>query len=261
MSDVMGIILAAGKGTRMKSDLPKVLHKVHGTPMVTCCRQALQEAGVDKITVVVGYRKELIQEELGDAVTYAVQEQQRGTGDAVAAAREMIESHDGPVVVVYGDNPLLSPETIKKLIQASRAPGCAGAALTISLENPPVAGRIVRDDSGAFVRVVEEQDCTEEQKKIQEVNVGTYCFQADALLQALAKLKPNNNQGEYYLTDVPQYLVEMGHTVGTVAAEDLFETLGVNDVKHLRFAEMAKDIGFAEALYPLIDASTQMTGK
>lgn len=259
MHDITGVILAAGKGSRMKSNLPKVLHKVNGTPMVTCCVNALHGAGIDTITVVVGYRKELIQAELGDRVGYAVQEHQRGTGDAVAAASEAIAKHGGRIVIVYGDNPLLSSATIRKLAQAAEPDDCAGAVLTITLDNPPIAGRIIRDSSGAFARVVEEQDCSPEQKKIKEVNVGTYCFKAEPLLAALDQLKPNNNQGEYYLTDVPHHLVDMGHRVQTVEASDLFETLGVNDPHHLRFAEMAKDIGFAESLYPIIDAATSMS--
>lgn len=254
MDDVMGLVLAAGKGSRMQSDLPKVLHTVGGKPMVTCCLDALAEAGIHKACVVVGYRKELVMEELGDRVTYAVQEQQRGTGDAVAAAAEQIRAHDGRVVIVYGDAPLVSPDSLRRLADVCKPPEVSGALLTMSLENPPVAGRIVRDAQGKFVEVVEEQDCTPEQKAIQEINVGTYAFKAKPLLDALAKLEPNNNQGEYYLTDVPAHLIRMGHGVDTVSAQDLFETLGVNDRHHLSFAEMAEDIRFAEAVIPLVDA-------
>ncbi|MEO1334011.1 MAG: NTP transferase domain-containing protein [Myxococcota bacterium] len=254
----MGLILAAGKGSRMKSDLPKVLHQVHGKPMVTCCLDALEAAGVKKNCVVVGYRQELVREELGDRVMYAVQKQQRGTGDAVAAAADQIRAHNGRVVIVYGDAPLLSSESLKKLADACIPEKVAGAILTITLDNPPVAGRIIRDDQNRFVRVVEEQDCTDEQKLIREINVGTYCFKSEPLLHALDCLKPNNEQGEYYLTDVPAHLFGMGHSVETIAAQDLFESLGVNDKRHLEFAEMATNIKLAEKMIPLVDAALQM---
>ncbi|MEO0813114.1 MAG: NTP transferase domain-containing protein, partial [Myxococcota bacterium] len=215
MRETMAVVLAAGKGTRMKSDLPKVLHEVHGVPMVKCCINALEEAGVTDVTAVVGYRRDLVEQALGDTVQYAYQEQQRGTGDAVAAAKEQIRAHGGKIVVVYGDNPLLSPDTVRKLIEATDREGVAGAVLTFALENPPQAGRIIRDETDAFIKIIEEQDCTPEQKLINEVNVGTYCFEAGPLLEALDKLEPSNNQGEYYLTDVPEHLVKMGHLVAT----------------------------------------------
>ncbi len=259
MDDVMGLILAAGKGSRMKSPLPKVLHPVNGKPMIHCCLDALEEAGIKHSCVVVGYSKELVMENVGDRATYVEQHEQRGTGDAVAAASDVIRAHGGRVVVVYGDAPLLSPKSLVGLANACAPNDVAAALLTISLQNPPVAGRIIRDDAGRFVEVIEEQDCTPEQKRIQEVNVGTYCFDGPVLVEALTRLKPDNNQGEYYLTDVPKHIIQMGHRVETVAAQDLFEALGVNDREHLDFAEKAKDIRFAEAVLPLIDATLQMS--
>ena len=258
MKSVLGIILAAGKGSRMKSKLPKVLHTVNGIPMVTRAITALEEAGATKIVVVVGYRRELVMETLGDRVEYVVQDKQQGTGHAVACAREHIREANGPVAIIYGDNPLLSSATVRKLIEESQKDDNSGALLTISLDNPPKAGRIVRSESGKMVNIIEDQDCTPEQAAIREINAGAYCFNAEALLAGLDGLKSDNSQSEYYLTDVPGILIAAGKSVGTVETDDVFEILGVNDRKHLAFAEAAKDIRYAESLYDLIDATLAM---
>lgn len=252
-SRVMGIVLAAGKGTRMQSELPKVLHEVSGRAMVEHVIDRLREAGVEDIVVVVGYRAELVRERLGESVRYAVQEEQLGTGHAVASAKAELEGHLGPVVVAYGDMPLLSTDSIRRLIEALEDPGVACSLLTISLPNPPAAGRIIRDEDGEFLRIVEQQDCTEEQRRIQEINVGTYCFRGPSLLTALGKLRNSNNQAEYYLTDVPEILRADGARVVTVSAKDIMEVLGVNDKAHLRVAEGQRSIEFAEQLFDLID--------
>ncbi len=253
----MGIILAAGAGTRMQSTLPKVLHEVNGKSMVQSSIDALKKAGAEEIVVVVGYKKEMVMEKLGDQVKYAVQEQQLGTGHAVKAAAEHIKNYDGKVVVVYGDNPLLKVETIQKLVTSvDEEHSCS--LLTISLLNPSQAGRIVRDKSGRFLKVIEEQDCSKEQKKISYINCGSYCFKSNLLLTALDQLKSNNSQDEYYLTDVPGYFVESGEKVQLVEATDVFEILGINDKKHLEFAETAQTIEYAEAFYEIIDAASKL---
>ena len=255
----MGIVLAAGKGSRMKSVLPKVLHRVNDVPMVTRCVSTLEEAGVDEIVVVVGYGGSLVREELGARVRYALQKEQRGTGDAVAAARRLIHQHGGKAMIVYGDNPLLSASTIRRLGNAV-TDGAAGSLLAFSVENPPAAGRIIRDGNGKFVKIIEERDCTDFQKTIKEVNAGTYCFESTVLLEALSKLKADNSQGEYYLTDVPGNLVADGHRIEVIPPYDILETLGVNDPEHLAFAESAKDIRYAESMMPLIDAILKTRG-
>lgn len=256
---VMGIILAAGKGTRMQSDLPKVLHEVDGVPMVARGIEALRDAGVTDIVVVVGYRAELVKETLGPDFRYALQAEQLGTGHAVMSAREHIEGFDGKVVIVYGDAPLLNPVSIKRLIGATNPPDVHGSMLTIELKNPPAAGRIVRDDAGVFVEIVEVPDCSPEQLAIEEVNVGVYCFDGPALLEGLSELRSDNAQGEYYLTDVPVVLRQKGKHIDIIQTEDLLETLGVNDRHHLDFAEKVKHIKHAESLYPLIDAVVNMS--
>lgn len=254
----LGIILAAGKGSRMQSTLPKVLHEVHGVPMVQRGIQALREAGIEEIVVVVGYRAELVRERLGDEYHYAMQTEQRGTGHAVMSAREYIESWPGKVVIVYGDAPLLNPDSIRNLIERTRSPHTYGALLSIVLPNPPAAGRIIRGGRGEFLDIVEVPDCTPEQLAIEEVNVGVYCFDAARLLDGLDGLSADNAQNEYYLTDVPGVLRRSGYSIEIVRTDDLLETLGVNDRHHLAFAESIEDIKHAESMYPIIDAAAHM---
>lgn len=254
----LGIVLAAGKGSRMKSSLPKVLHEVNGVPMAARSIQTLRAAGIEDIVVVVGYRAELVKETLGSDVSYALQEEQLGTGHAVMSAHSYLESWEGKVVIVYGDAPLLSSSSISQLIAATRPPETYGALLSISLDNPPAAGRILRDEDGAFLDIVEVADCTPEQLAIDEINVGVYCFEAAPLARALHELRPNNAQNEYYLTDVPSVMRRAGQPIDIVVTDDILETLGVNDQHHLAFAESVEDIRHAESLYPLIDAVVHM---
>lgn len=258
MDKFMGIILAAGKGTRMNSELPKVLHKVNDIPMVTRCFNSLKEAGAEKIVVVVGYKKELIEEELGDAVSYVTQDKQLGTGHAVQCAKDEISDYDGKVVIIYGDNPLLSSHTIKNMVISCADGEAAGSLLTITLENPPAAGRIIRDSEGLFQEIIEEPDCTDEQKKIKEINCGTYCIDGQDLIKALAELKSDNKQNEYYLTDVLGILKEGGKRINVVVSDDIFEIIGVNTQMHREFAESRDHIEYAESLYDLIDATIEM---
>lgn len=257
-SKTLGIILAAGKGSRMKSNLPKVLHEVHGVPMVQRGIEALEEAGIDEVVVVVGYRADLVRERLGDGYHYALQTEQKGTGHAVMSAREYIEAWSGKVVIVYGDAPLLNPDSIRNLIERTRPPNTYGALLSIELPNPPAAGRILRGEDEEFLDIVEVPDCSPEQLAIEEVNVGVYCFDAARLLDGLEGLSSNNAQNEYYLTDVPGVLRRAGYPIEVVRTDDLLETLGVNDQHHLAFAESVEDIKHAESMYPLIDAVAHM---
>lgn len=261
MTGVMGLVLAAGKGSRMRSELPKVLHEVNGKPMVEHAIGALKDAGVDNVCCVVGYREDLVRERLGNAVGYAVQTEQRGTGHAVMSAREQMSVHGGAVVVVYGDAPLLRSDSIAKLRAKVVDDGYDCALLSFTLDTPPAAGRIIRDDSGAFVEIIEEQDCNEEQKKIGEINVGVYCFRIEPLLEALDALGCNNSQGEYYLTDVPKIMRDKGGKVEVISTDDILETLGVNDPFHLQFAEAVSDIAHAESVMPLLDAALEMSRK
>ncbi len=248
------VILAAGQGTRMGSDLPKVLHQVDGKPMVAHCIEAARQAGVEAIVLVVGYGSDVVVEALrGAGVEFVLQEEQLGTGHAVLQARGFLDRFEGNVVVLYGDMPMLAADTIRALVARRDESGAAAVVLTIELENPPEFGRIVRDGEGRFVAIVEARDATPEQLAVREVNVGAYCFDAAALLGALVRLGSANAQGENYLTDVIGILAADGERVETVATDDVVETLGINDPEHLAFAEKLRHIRYAETLYNRVD--------
>ncbi|MFM2070386.1 MAG: hypothetical protein RLZZ623_649 [Actinomycetota bacterium] len=256
MADLTAVILGAGKGTRMRSELPKVLHPVDGTPMIVHALTSARAAGVDRVICVIGYGRELLEEALHPlGVETAFQELQLGTGHAVSCAKDLLVDTVGDVLVLYGDMPLLSAETINSLVARRRELDAAAVVLTIELDNPPDFGRIVRDESGAVRRIVEVKDCAPDELAIREVNVGAYCFDNSRLLAALGSLGNNNAQGEYYLTDVVELMVEAGFTVDTVRTDSLEETLGVNDPHALAFAEKLDDIKYAESLYELLDAA------
>lgn len=217
---VAGVILAAGKGTRMKSELPKGLHEVCGLPMVEHVGRAMRAAGISPIVVVIGHGGEAVQERLGDGYLYAWQREQHGTGHAMQMAAPLLEGHNGPVVVAPGDTPLISADVFRALVE-----GFKGGALIASsiVENPKGYGRIVRNGN-AVKGIVEEKDATPEQRKIQEVNSAIYCFDGPGLLAELPKLKNDNAQGEYYLTDVVTAL-----NPDALVFDDSDILVGVND--------------------------------
>src|SRR4051794_28020301 len=250
---VRAVILAGGKGKRMRSDLPKVLHEIHGKSMIQLAVEHVREAGVGDVIVVVGYGRDLVMAHLASQAQFAIQEEQLGTGHAVQQTLPLLVGAEGPVVVCYGDMPLLSPATVRRLIDTQTQSGAAGAILTVVLDNPPDFGRVVRDAAGQARKVVEVKDCTPEERALKEVNVGVYCFDAQALRWALPRLTDDNAQHEFYLTDVVEILTRAGRRVETVRTENLEETLGINDQSHLQFAERLRDIAYAESLYELVD--------
>lgn len=227
--DIIALVLAAGKGTRMKSEKSKLVHKIYGKELVKRVVETAKKAGVEDIVTVVGYKKEQVQIVLGDTVKYAYQEEMLGTGHAVMQAEEYLKDKKGKVVILNGDVPILRPETIKKFIQKSINHKEAATVLTAIYNNPTGYGRIIRDIGGGITGIVEEKDATEEQKKIQEINAGIYCFDIQALLKALKKIEPNNAQNEYYLTDVVKIMNEEGLKTGAFIVRDNTEILGVND--------------------------------
>jgi len=233
MKQGMAVILAAGKGTRMKSSLPKVLHKLCGKPMVEHVLDATRKAGIEKNIVVIGYGAEKVEETLGNQADFVYQKEQLGTGHAVLQAKELLQDHVGPVLVVCGDTPLLTTKTLSLLLEEHKEKKAAATVLTALMDNPTGYGRIIRKEQGGVVKIVEEKDASPEEKRVKEINTGTYCFDNQALFQALEKITPNNAQGEYYLTDVIALFVEANLTVGAVMAEDMLETMGVNSRKHL----------------------------
>ena len=227
--EVIAVVMAAGKGTRMKSNKSKLVHQIYGKELVTRVVETAKKAEVNDIIAVVGYKKEQVQAVLGESVKYAYQEEMLGTGHAVMQTVKYLEGRKGKVVVLNGDVPILRPETLKNLIQKSINNKEYATLLTAIYDNPTGYGRIIRDEGGNIKGIVEQKDATEEQKEIQEINAGIYCFDIEELLLALKEIKPNNAQGEYYLTDVIKIMNDKGLKTGAVIVEDNTEILGVND--------------------------------
>lgn len=228
-NDIIAIVMAAGKGTRMKSKNSKLVQKIYGKEIVKRAVENAQKAGVKDIVAVVGYKKEEVMKVLGDNIKYAFQDEMLGTGHAVMQAKEFLKGKKGKVLVLNGDVPLIRPETLNKLIEKSIENKEYATLLTAIYDDPTGYGRIVRDEGGNIEGIVEEKDTTEEQRKITEINAGIYCFDIEALLDALEKITPNNKQGEYYITDVIQIMNDSGLKTGAVLVEDNTEILGIND--------------------------------
>lgn len=230
------VILAAGQGKRIKSDLPKVLHKVCGKEMVNHVIDTMRKANIEEVNVVIGKGAELVKEKTkAKNVSFAMQEEQLGTGHAVKCARDFLKGKKGVVGVFAGDAPLIKSETIEKLFNEHLEKGNKATLLTSLVEDPTGYGRIVRNGE-EVVKIVEHKDCNEEELKINEMNAAIYCFDIEALLEALDKLSNNNNQGEYYLTDVIGILKDQGEKVGAIVI-DYEETIGVNSRVQLAEAE------------------------
>lgn len=238
MSKIATVILAAGKGTRMKSDLPKVLHKLNNRPMVEYVIDAAKAVGSEQNVLVVGHQKERVMETIRDAaVVFAVQSPQLGTGHAVMQAAPHLRNYEGEVLVLSGDVPLLQPATLKRLIEKHASEGALATLLTTRMDDPTGYGRIVRDENGMVKQIVEEKDASEEVRRIDEINVGIYVFKAKALFETLPQVTNNNRQGEYYLPDVVKIYVDRGEKVAPLLTEDVEETHGINTVEQLKHAE------------------------
>ena len=231
------VILAAGMGTRMKSKMPKVLHKVCGKPLSKWVIDASKAAGSDKVCAVVGHKAETVKEVLGDVCEFALQAEQKGTGHAVMQAIDVIKNSKGEVVILNGDTPLITAETINKAIEYHKNNGNQATVITAILDDATGYGRIVRDNDGSVLKIVEQKDASEEEKKINEVNSGMYVFDAQSLVYALDKITPNNAQGEYYLTDTLEILLSAGKKIGGYAISDNDEIRGINDRVQLNEAE------------------------
>ncbi|MFD0693909.1 bifunctional UDP-N-acetylglucosamine diphosphorylase/glucosamine-1-phosphate N-acetyltransferase GlmU [Paenibacillus sp. GCM10027628] len=229
MNETFAIILAAGLGTRMKSSIHKVLHPLCGKPMIRHVTDALKGTGAERLLMVVGAYAEQIEQELGDEVEYVRQERQLGTGHAVMQAREVIGNLEGTTLVCYGDTPLVTTDTYQALLTAHRQSGAAVTMLTAFVDNPFGLGRIVRNEAGDVLRIVEEKDASADEKRIREINPGLYCFTNSVLFSALEQVNNRNAQGEYYLTDCIQIILNMGLSVHSVAVSNANEVLGVND--------------------------------
>jgi bifunctional UDP-N-acetylglucosamine pyrophosphorylase/glucosamine-1-phosphate N-acetyltransferase len=219
----------------MQSDLPKVLHEACGRPLVEYVLDAARAAGVRRLAVIVGHKAELVREALRDQVDieFAVQERQLGTGDAVKAAAPLLSSHTGSVLVLAGDTPLIRGESLKKLLDEQRHHAAACVVGTATTEQNQGLGRIVRDGSREFLRIVEEKDATSAEKAIREINTGCYAFHGPDLFSALDEIRPANQQSEYYLTDCIEILRRRGRAVRAVPCFTIAEALGVNTPEQL----------------------------
>ncbi|MEO1583059.1 MAG: NTP transferase domain-containing protein [Planctomycetota bacterium] len=238
MTAPMSIILAAGKGTRMKSDLPKVCHPVGGRPMVCAVVDACIAAGCERVVAVVGYKQELVREALGsygDRIAFAEQVEQNGTGHAVRCALPAIEDADEalPVFVLCGDGPLIRPATLETILETHGSAEASGTLATAVLDDPAGYGRIKRDAAGGFERIVEQKNATEEELAIREVNPSYYCFTLGALRWGLGEIRPNQTTGEEYVTDVPELLLRRGDVVEVIDAVPAEDVLSINTPEHL----------------------------
>jgi bifunctional UDP-N-acetylglucosamine pyrophosphorylase/glucosamine-1-phosphate N-acetyltransferase/UDP-N-acetylglucosamine pyrophosphorylase len=243
MGKKIAVVMAAGKGTRMKSELPKVLFPVCGRPMIEYVVDALTAGGIDQIVVVVGYRAELVKKQLAgcDRVVFALQAEQLGTGHAVLSAKEYLEGHDGAVVVVAGDSPMMQSRSIVKLLAEFDRNPVACLLGTAHKDNPAGLGRILRDERGDFVGIVEEKDATPEQRQVTEVNMSYYVFRGPDLLESLQHLRADNAQKEYYVTDCPGILMKSGKKVRALAVLDPRESMSINTIDELSAVEAAME--------------------
>lgn len=238
MPQTVAVILAAGLGTRMKSKLPKVLHKVADVPMVAHVIEALNQADVKDIIIVLGYQGEKVEQVLGPGYKYVYQYQQLGTGHALLQVLPALQEYsgEGNCLVLCGDTPLLRGKTLQELKARHFQTEAKATVLTAIMADPTGYGRIIKGREG-ITKIVEEKDASSAEKRVQEINTGAYCFTLSSLMDGLKKLTPANAQGEYYLTDLIKYLVERKERVETLALEDYFEAMGVNNRVQLSEAE------------------------
>jgi UDP-N-acetylglucosamine diphosphorylase/glucosamine-1-phosphate N-acetyltransferase len=232
---ITAIILAAGKGTRMKSDLPKVLHKVCGRPMLAYVIDVCRAAGCDRLLIVIGHEADTVRRTFAGEqdLVWVEQSRQLGTGHAVMVCAEHLRRLSGPVLVVAGDGPLIRPETLRKLLETHAAEDADCTLATSILPDPGRYGRIVRNRRGELEKIVEYLDADEQQRRIKEVNVSLYCFEAQSLCSVLDKLDNKNAKGEYYLTDAVGLLKAAGAKLAAVAAVPPEDVLSINTCEEL----------------------------
>ena len=223
------VILAAGKGTRMKSKHPKVLHKLCGQSMLSWVIDAVAAAGVEQTVVVVGHGAEQVAREVEGRAQVALQAEQLGTAHALLQAGPHLKDSQGQVLVLCGDTPLIEADTLSLLVQNHRSSGAVATVLTTEMEDPAGYGRVIRGDRGGVCRIVEHKDASPEERKIREINTGIYCFEISGLFAALGQVAPVNSQGEYYLTDVIEMYVREGKKVNAMLSKNSREFIGIND--------------------------------
>lgn len=231
----VAIVMAAGKSTRMKSELPKVLHNLCGRPLLSYVLDALEEAGIHRKLVVVGFGADQVRETFADTpgVEFVLQAEQKGTGHAVLCCKESLSGHTGPVVVLAGDGPMVRSEMLAEMLKRYRDTNAKAFMATSIVSDPTGLGRIVRDERGNFLRIVEQKDASPQEAMITEINPSFYCFDGPMLFEALAEVRPNNVQKEYYVTDVPGILLSKGATVRAEPIVDVTDMFGINSRQHL----------------------------
>jgi len=238
MDDLVTIVLAAGKGTRMKSRLVKVLHPVAGCPMITYPVQAARKIGCKKVVVVVGHQHERVRTWLGDAeIAFVYQEKQLGSGHAVAVTQDCLKGFEGDVLILCGDVPLITSDTLQHLLAEHRQSGASVSVLSVVLDDPAGYGRIVRNDAGDLTAIVEDKDASAEQKRVREINTGLYCCSAPFLFDAVKRVSTDNEQKEYYLPDIVSIAASRGKGVRAVVTDNTREVMGINDRSGLAEAE------------------------
>lgn len=234
------IVLGAGKGKRLHSEnftQPKVMREANGRPLIRYMLDAISFIPEKDITIVVGYKKEYVMENIKGDFSFAVQEEQLGTGHAVNSAKDILKDYDGNVLISYGDMPLFKEATFKGMEKTHLDTNADCTVLTAKVDKHIPFGRIIRDENGNFADVVEQKDCNEEQDKIREYNAGIYVFDSKKLFAYLSRLKNNNAQGEYYLTDVPKLMLNDGLKISTYTITDDVEIMGVNTPEDLAEVE------------------------
>ena len=229
MKSLAVVILAAGKGTRMKSELPKVFHEILGEPMLTYVMKTVEKLAPRKTLLVVGHMRELIMDYYKKLpVEFVVQDQQQGTGHAVMMAEPALKDFDGTVMVLAGDVPLISEKTLRRLVEFHEEKGAAVTDLTAILGDAGNYGRVIRQDSGEILKIVEKKDASLEELKIREINTGTFCFDSRVLFSALREVRAENAQKEYYLTDTVEIIRRRGLPAFALPTDHPSETLGIN---------------------------------
>lgn len=237
------VILAAGKGTRMNegnvSPIPKVMFELNGKPIIDWSVGLIREAGIEKIILIVGYKKEMVEEYFGNKVSYAEQKEQLGTGHAVMMAEDILKDKVESIIIFYGDNCLYEKESVKKIIDLYEKERPTIAILTVKFEDPMfwAFGRILRDEEGKVIGIREQKDCTEEEKKIKESNPGFYIVDSAWLWENLKKIENKNVQGEYYLTDIVELAKEQGNKIVAIPVSEEKESLGINTPEQLKQAK------------------------